>query len=267
MELSRVARLVPAPARPLVRRPLVRSRFVGLRASDAVLVSYPKSGSTWLRFLLAHLLTGREVDYDVIRATMPRVGRHRRAPAVLPGGGRFLRTHEPLAPFYGRPDQPVLYLVRDARDVCVSYFNHVRRQGFAGDLPAFVDRFLAGTVDGYGTWADHVHRARAFGSATEGPFLFLRYEDLRAQPVDHLAAVLAFLGVDVDRQALAEVVAANERERMRAKEATSEFLRSRIDVAAAVAEPRRWADAVGPDARERFERAVGDAMAAAGYRS
>lgn len=268
MQLSKVGRLLPASVRPLARSPLVRYRFMGLRPIDAVLASYPKSGSTWFRFLLTQVLTGREVDYDAIRDTMPPVGRHRRAPALLPTGGRVARTHEPLRPWRGRADQPVIYLLRDGRDVCISYFNHLRRQGNASDLPTFVKTFLDGGLYGYGPWHEHVLSGLEFGRTRASSVLIIRYEDLRAQPVAHLDHALAFLGVDARAEDLAEVITANKMEHMRAKAETSTFLRTRAGSGSdGTDETRPWAEALPPNLQRRFVDVCGSALAAAGYES
>jgi hypothetical protein len=264
--MSRMGRLVPPSLRPLARKPVVRYRFLGLRPADAVLASYPKSGSTWVRFLLTHVLAAREADFDYIRETMPRVGRHRRAPAVLPDGGRFLRTHEPLQPFYGPAGQPVIYLVRDGRDVCISYFNHVCRQGYSGELAEFADAFLNGRVDGYGTWHEHVLAGLAYGGVAKGPFLLVKYEALRADAIGELQRMLDVLGVQADRDALAAAVAANEREQMQAKEADSKLLAARSSgTQYGTAESRSWSEAASSMLQARFERVCGPALRAAGY--
>jgi len=49
--------------------------FMGLRKSDIILAAYPKSGSTWLRFLLCDVgslleWNGREVDFETLNKTM-----------------------------------------------------------------------------------------------------------------------------------------------------------------------------------------------------
>jgi hypothetical protein len=270
MEVSEVCgRLVPASVRPLARRQLVRYRYLGLRAADALLVSYPASGSTWLRFLLAHALTGDEADFDSVRSKVPPVGRHRSAPAILPGGGRLVRTHEPLGAHAGRRGQPVVYLVRDGRTVALSYYEHLRREGrFRGELPEFLERFVEGALDGYGPWPEHVTSALEFGQTNPGSFLLLRYEQLRAEPETTLGRALTFLGRDRDRDFLARVVAANTKDRMRAKEGDSRFLAGRRTDGTPVVRPERnqsWADLVSAEARARFEAACGAALTAAGY--
>lgn len=248
----------------------MRFRFLGLHASDVLLVSYPKSGSTWLRFLLAHALTSEEVDFDSVREIIPPVGRHRRAPSLLPTGGRVVRSHEPLWPYLGRSGQPVVSLLRDGRDVALSYLAHEQRNlRFTADVSSFLDRFVAGGIDGYGPWHDHVLSAVDFERRSETPVLRVRFEDLRAAPVQELSRTLAFLGVkDMSDEDLGRVVAANTKERMRAKEATSTFLASMETDGSPFVRPDvrpGWAELVPATARQRFESTCGEALRAAGY--
>ncbi len=255
--------------RPVARRPLVRYRHVGLRSADALLVSYPKSGTTWLRFLIAHAVTGAEADFDSIRRDFPPLGRQGDAPALLPDQGRLVRSHEPLHPYRGQPGQHIVYLVRDGHDVALSYLDHHRRLGrYTGDVTVFLDDFLAGRLDGYGPWAEHVLGAERFARTAVAPVLTIRYEELRTDPAAELARVLTFVGHPVDDATVARVVAANTKKRMRAKEAASEFLtRQRTDGSPLVRPDGRqgWAELVPADARASFEAACGRALASAGY--
>lgn len=270
--LSGAARLLPARVRPATRRALVRWRHARLRPTDGLLASYPKSGSTWLRFLLADALTATDADFDSVRDTIPPLDRCRRAPRLLPDGGRLIRSHEPLGPHHGRPGQRVISLVRDGRDVALSYLAHERRYGrFGGGPEEFVDRFLAGRVDPYGPWHEHVLAAAALERSGRVRVLAVRYEDLRARPVDELARILTFCGLDglsADTDLLAAVVARNSKDRMRAKEAHSAFLTSlspdgtpfvRSD------DRERWSDVVPLAARKEFERVCAPALVACGY--
>jgi len=255
--------------RPVARRQLVRYRHLGLHSADALLVSYPKSGTTWLRFLVAHALTGAEADFDSVRRDFPPLGRQRGAPALLPEQGRLVRSHEPLHPYRGQPGQHVVYLVRDGHDVALSYLDHHRRLGhYTGDVTVFLDAFLAGRLDGYGPWADHVLGAERFARSGVAPVLTIRYEELRADPETQLGRVLTFVGRPVGDETVARAVAANTKQRMRAKEAASEFLtRQRTDGSPLVRPDGRqgWAELVPAGARAAFEQACAEALASAGY--
>ena len=39
-------------------------RHATVSRRDTFLASYPKSGNTWLKFMLTYLLSGREADFD-----------------------------------------------------------------------------------------------------------------------------------------------------------------------------------------------------------
>lgn len=266
LPLQRLGRRLPPSLRRAVREPVVRRRFTGLGPADVLLVSYPKSGSTWLRSLLAQALTGTEPDHDRIRATVAPVGAHGAAPPLVGGQGRLLRTHEPLWPYRGVAGMGVVYLVRRPEAVCLSYLNHLRGQGRDLEVGAFVDAFLAGTVDGYGTWADHVVAAAAHARGP-APLTWVRYEDLRAHPVTTLASLLDRLGEARDESVVAEAVAANTPERMRERAASSAELARRRSRHPRPPEARGWTEAVDAGRRQRFARACAPGLAAAGYRA
>lgn len=250
-----------------MRRQLVRYRRRGLDHSDVLLVSYPKSGSTWLRMLLGMTLTGTEMDFDLVREQLPPLGSHRSAPKLLGGSGRVVRTHEILSSLEPIPCR-VLYLVRDGRDVAASYYHHVRRVGRFNRGPAdFLAAFLAGRIDGYGTWTDHVDAA-ARGQAA-GAVAVLRYEDLRAETADALGRVCDELGVSVTPGAIGAAVAANTKLRMNAKEAQSRVLMAQRSDGSSVVRPDGapgWRDMFEPDDARRLEEGLAPGLVQFGYR-
>jgi hypothetical protein len=76
------------------RGPLLRLRHRGFNSADVFFGSYPRSGSTWSRFTIFEILTGQEATFEAVRAAFRGLGSHSKAPPLLPGGGRFLSTHE-----------------------------------------------------------------------------------------------------------------------------------------------------------------------------
>jgi hypothetical protein len=191
-----------------------RHRHRGLGPADALLASFPRSGNTWLLFMLAELLTGDEVDFMEAITAVPLIGRHRGAPALLPGGGRLIKTHEA---YRRTPVRRAVYLVRDVRDVVPSY----HRLGAANGLPSpsfdtFVTRFADGTAGGVGSWQDHV--ASWLDAAGDGAdVLLVRYERMVDDTAGELRRVVDHLGLDVPDDALQRVVANNSATRMRGR--------------------------------------------------
>jgi Sulfotransferase domain len=199
----------------VLRTPLVRARHKGLGAHDAFLASYPRSGTTWLRFLLYETLTGENARFGDIRSAVPSVGKQGNARPVLGGGGRLIQTHER---FYDR-DRKVVYAVRDARSVVVSEYSWQQRvRVYPGSLDAFVDDFIKGRSNPWGSWGDHIDFWRNSDCAREGHLHQVRYEDLRSDTENVFRGVLDFLEADVEPERVRSAIENNSLQAMRAKE-------------------------------------------------
>lgn len=247
----------------------MRRRHRGLRPGDVLLVSYPKSGSTWLRMLLAEALTGTEADFDSIRSTVPPIGHHKGATALLPGGGRLIRSHEPLETASGTDEQRVVYLLRDARAVAVSYFHHRRRIGtYAGDLDAFCADFVAGRIGNQGSWAHHVGLALDRCDRDPAGVRLVRYEELTVDTAAAVSGIATYLGVAVDGEVVARAVRDNSADRMRGKEQASTFLAGRGDAGEPLVRAGRsrgWREELSTTARLQIEQEMGQLLVRAGY--
>jgi hypothetical protein len=196
-------------------RPIVRfTRYLGLEQQDALVAAYPKSGSTWLRFIVTELLTGEDPEWQLVNATIPYVGGHRRATRLLPDGGRLLLTHDPAR----GPCLRSVYLVRDVREVAVSSFRWSLRRGADTDFRSFLDQFAAGRTDLFGSWAEHVRYWLDSDAARRGDLHLVRYEDLRSDPITSVRRVVEHLGIHRSDEEITMAVHDNSLTRMRAKE-------------------------------------------------
>jgi sulfotransferase family protein len=193
----------------MLRAAVVAARHRGLAADDVFVASYPRSGNTLVRFLLAHLATGEAPDFESVDRLIPNVGDHAGAPG-LAAGGRLVKTHEP----YRREYRRAVYLVRDVRDVLVSWYRVLRQDpDDTADLDGFVRVFMTDRASPYGRWTDHVrswHDARGRGAA----ILIRRFEDVRADPAAALREIAAHARIPVDDAAVAAAVAHNTPEEM-----------------------------------------------------
>jgi hypothetical protein len=188
-------------------------------AEDVVVASYPKSGNTWLKFVLADLLAGHETDFDLAERAIPLLGRPRAGTVELPGGGHLWKSHEPYSPLFRRRCTRAIYLVRDGRDVLISEYHFLRRKGrFAGGLDEFVDVFIRGKADGYGSWDKHVESWLDGWRGPRDARLILRYEDMLVDCAAALTPVTSFLGLPVQAEQLELAVQRNSFTSMRAKE-------------------------------------------------
>jgi hypothetical protein len=206
--------LKQALRRSPARKALVWSRHRSLGPRDVFIASFPRSGNTWLRFVLSALVRREPSTYRSVEEVAPGVGYHRQAPRVTSGGGRLIKTHEP----YRREYRRAIYLVRDVRAVAVSEYRVLTITKFPElTLDGFVDKFVAGKVDGYGTWEDHVRSWTADLDPT-AEVLVIRYEDMRADPLTHVTAAAEFAGLESSPEQVASALDTSSLESMRARE-------------------------------------------------
>lgn len=188
---------------------------------DVFIVSYPRSGNTWTRFLIGNLLYQEDpVTFANIESRIPEIYFNpdhvmRRLPRP-----RILKSHESFQPRYKR----IIYIVRDPRDVCVSNYHHNVKAGNLPDnfpMDDFVPRFLRAEFDTpFGSWADNVGSWLAMRENSDA-FLFLRYEDMKQDAVRELTKVAEFLqhcafrNITATPERLARAIALSTPERMR----------------------------------------------------
>ena len=182
-----------------------REEFKQLQRADWVLMSWGKSGRTWLRVMLSRfyqLHFGFEedvlLDFDNLRAVNPQ------APAVFFTHNNYLRDYtgnwESKAHFVGKR---IVLLVRDPRDVAVSQyfqwkFRMKRGKKYLNDYPdhgsdvALFD-FVMNPLVGVPRIVDYFNAWMAAISELEN-VLVIRYEDMRSEPRASLAKILEFTG-------------------------------------------------------------------------
>lgn len=203
-------------AKSAMRAPLTAVRHWGLDPNDAFIASYPRSGNTWLRFVLFDILvSGQSSGFDEVNHIIPEVGLHQRAIPLLPGEGRLIKTHERFHPRYNK----AIYLVRDVRDVVLSEFAYQKALGWVrDDFDAFLRGFLQGDANPFTPWHEHVPGWIDSPLAKTPRFLLVHFEAMRRETETVVAQVLDFLGLVIDPQVIREAIANNSVKKMQEKE-------------------------------------------------
>ncbi|MFY9560983.1 MAG: sulfotransferase domain-containing protein [Terriglobales bacterium] len=181
---------------------------------DVFLVSFPKSGNTWTRFLIANLAYPNErVDFASIHRLVPDPFVTWKRDFDRLSRPRIIKSHECFDPRYPR----VMYIVRDPRDVVISQYHYHRKCNKIEDgypMENFVARFLAGQTCPHGSWGENV--TTWLTSRHNDPrFLLLRYEDMVADPHRELARVATFLNIPADAERISQAVEGSAADRMR----------------------------------------------------
>jgi hypothetical protein len=209
---------LPAQRRKSLERWLRgREEYKKLQRADWVLMSWGKSGRTWLRVMMsrvyqlkAGLDASELLDFDNLKARDPSL------PAVFFTHNNYLRNYtgnwESKSHFQGKR---IVLLVRDPRDVAVSQFFQWKfrmrpNKKFINDYPPhgadidvwdFVldeDAGVPRIVDYFNGWARAIPELK--------DVLIVRYEDMRADPAAVLADIMAFTGTEVSGEQVREAV-------------------------------------------------------------
>jgi len=188
---------------------------------DLFIVSYPKSGNTWTRFLLGNLIYQDEpVTFANIEYRIPSV--YIFSDRQLHRLPRIFKSHDCFDPRYKK----VIYIVRDPRDVTVSAYHYSIKVKLLPDncpIEEFVPKFMSGTFGSglladprWGSWYDNV--ASWLAMRHNRKFLLLRYEDMLENPQRELSKVAAFLNLEASPTRLARAVELSSADHMRKME-------------------------------------------------
>jgi aryl sulfotransferase len=269
------------------------------------LASYPKSGNTWLRAILATLVSGRAADINAMAFLGPHAASRSRFDRGLGVHSASLsdeqefklrpRVYEILAaeaerPLYckthdaylptpaGEPLFPAaatrgaVYVVRDPRAVAVSMVHFMARS---------IDETVAAMDNPMEVFAGSAHRLSQHlrqsllrwcehvesWLAAPFPVHLMRYEDMLADPHAAVRAMAEFLCLPVSEAAIAKAVEATSFSRLQAQERATGFAESPRHAAAFFREGRAdgWRRALTPAQVGRIVAAHGQVMRRLGY--
>ena len=186
---------------------------------DTFVVSYPRSGSTWTRFLVANLVWP---ERTVTFANLDRL-----LPATSSVSSRFLkRVRRPRIikchNYFDHRYQNVMYVVRDPRDVVLSEYRYCLKTRAIPDgysMEEFVARFIRGEVNEYSSWKESVGTWLAARGDSKR-FLLLRYEDMVEHTSRELGKIAEFLLIDASPERIAQAVGRSSANNMRILEKT-----------------------------------------------
>jgi len=241
---------------------------------DRFLVSYPRSGSTWARFLIGNLVHPHEpITFANIESYLPSIyicsdRALRRQPRP-----RLLTSHECFDPKY----RTIIYVVRDPRDVAVSYYHYcIKNRDISENHPLddFVSRYIAAEVnpnyDRWGSWADNV-MSWVNMRQNHGGFLLLRYEDMVDSPERELGKAAALLNIDAQPERLRRAVELSSADHMRSLEKQQHQMWQQTNKTRAdkpfvrVASSGGWRSTLPQSCVEQIESAWGPVMQTLGY--
>jgi len=191
-------------------------RNLAVYPDDTFIVSYPRSGNTWTRFLIANLVFPSEtVTFANIERLIPDTSSQSNRALKRTPRPRIIKSHQYFDPRYKK----VLYIVRDPRDLVLSYYDFQRRCRQIPDsypLADYVDDFVNARLISadWGSWGENV-ASWLYTRQNQSGFLLMRYEDLKTDTPRELQRVASFLDLEVTPERLNRAIEASSSQRMR----------------------------------------------------
>lgn len=171
-------------------------RKVEVFSDDVFLVSYPRSGNTWLRFMLGKLIYHVDMDFINKEDVIPDIYKNSNKQLKKIKRPRIIKSHEPFDQRY----QKVIYIYRDPRDVVISYYRWFQKyKDYSKGLDDFISKFIDGTLDDYGCWGKHV-TGWIDNFEDKDDLLILSYENIRDDTYKELIEILKFLDLERSEQ-------------------------------------------------------------------
>lgn len=198
------------------------------------LASYPRSGNTYLRFLLSHYLFGDIKTSAEIEQKIPDVHHLTQAKKGILDTQKdrilMLKTHFPFSEQHPHIENSIgfIYILRNPRDVLLSSSRFIvgddadkaQKIHFAKNFIQHMGAPIWRRA-GMGAWPEHV--ASWLAAQTRIPGLFIKYEDLQYSPETELTKILTFFSVDTDRAKLQYAIEKSSIAAMRQLEQTEQI--------------------------------------------
>ena len=170
------------------------------RADDILIMSHPKTGSTWAQETVWLMINNLDV------AKSKKIHKRLRTPAIKKvydenfreqffenmEGRRVIKCHLPFALL---PDNilercKIIYMARNPKDTAVSFYHQLMRKGyFKGEFSDFAKIFQAELLQ-YSYW-NHLHSA--WTRRTHKNLKFIWYEDMKADTAAAIEELGEFL--------------------------------------------------------------------------
>lgn len=193
------------------------NRYVAMppRHSDLYVVSFPKSGATWMNFLMAniHLLMSKDEETKVtfynVHDYIPDIhisNKLAEIPTVFPAF-RVIKSHSK----YNSAYKKVILLIRDPRDVMVSYYHFIVNQGL---FDGSISEFIRSEKYGISNWVDHSSKWMD-STPLSTRFYLVKYEDMKADIKHVIKIIYTHCGYDLPEDVLSKAIERSSFDNMR----------------------------------------------------
>ncbi len=183
------------------------------------LVSYPRSGNTWVRFLIANVQhPDLDIGYRKLDQLMPDMHQAQSfKERKLTWSPVVFKSHH----MHHDDFEKVIYLYRDGRDVALSCYYFYQGEWnnpewrVRGSFTEYLKKFVVGW-NNFGGWSEHVN-FWVIKKIPKVETLFVKYEDLINDPYMGLIKILKFLDIKCTYDQTIDAVHKSSYEQLKAR--------------------------------------------------
>lgn len=184
-------------------------------SGDIFIDTFPKCGTNWTKRIVELLIGGKDVasekdGYGLATTFFEMVGKDTIAALPEP---RIVTTHLAYQLMPKHPAAKYIYVVRNPKDCCVSFFHHTKKTKAyhfeQGTFEDYLQLFIKGETS-FGDYFEHL--VSWYPHVDEPNVLFLTYEGMKKDPAAAVLKIAKFLDVrdaellDADSNRFKEVV-------------------------------------------------------------
>ena len=194
-----------------------------LRPDDVFIVTFPKSGTTWMQQIVKLLRKGGQQDDINLDRSMPwlemldaEIGKmYGYTPDMLTSSDvlspRAFKSHQPYEMVPGglphTSPAKYIYIMRNPKDVCISGWYHINNMMKQFDKSVswedHMEQILSKETP-FGGWFYHV---LGWWKHNDAPnILFIKYEDMKTDPLTAIRSVAQFIGIELTDELLQKVL-------------------------------------------------------------
>lgn len=173
----------------------------GENKNEIFLVSYPKSGNTWVRILLANILNNNSTNIINLKNVgnyLPDSHVEKQRNYIMNLESDFnqlkvkvVKSHDRFSRFY--KNKKVIYVTRNLKNVLPSYYYYLssRRK-----VEVNINDIYSGKIShSFGSWFQHL---KNWIKKRNKNILFISYEDLKSNTNKELIKICNFIGIEFD---------------------------------------------------------------------
>ena len=200
------------------RKKELNSLKFGLNENEYFLISYPKSGNTWLRIILSNLISEDkklEIAFHNCGEFIPDSHIQGQRELIINKKSKFnrlpvriVKSHDRFKSFFKK--RKVIYIVRNGENVLISLYYYLKARN-NNEIALESIHKNAGSHS-YGPWNKHVLRW------LYNSIYIVQYENLKKDPENEILNLCKYLSIKVNQEEIIRVIENSSFNRMKSLE-------------------------------------------------